>query len=133
MEELEFRWDIWADTGMVHANILIRTAGKRCTLDSVYSEPVPYGGSHENRRHSCLSFAFSAIAGFQASSAQSPAKKFLTADGSRPTGLFAPGLTVGKTVYIAGKGDYRPNEDFPNKVRNCLAEVEKASRWPGLT
>jgi 2-iminobutanoate/2-iminopropanoate deaminase len=68
----------------------------------------------------------------QVSSAQLPVKKFLTSNGSRPGGLFAPGVMVGKTVYISGKGDYRPNEDFPNKVRNCLAEVEKTLQVAGL-
>ena len=68
----------------------------------------------------------------QVSSAQPPLKKFLTSDGSRPAGLFAPGIMVGKTVYIAGKGDYRPNEEFPNKVRNCLAEVAKSLKVAGL-
>ena len=68
----------------------------------------------------------------QLSSAEPPLKKFLTKDGSRPTGLFAPGVMVGKIVYIAGKGDYRPNEEFPNKVRNCLAEVEKSLKIAGL-
>ncbi len=72
------------------------------------------------------------IIGVQVPSAQSPTKKFLTNDGSRPTGLFAPGVMVGKTVYIAGKGDYRPKEEFPTKVRNCLAEVEKTLKVGGL-
>jgi reactive intermediate/imine deaminase len=67
------------------------------------------------------------------SSAQLPGKRFLTNDGSRPTGLFAPGLIVGKTAYVAGKGDYRPKEEFPNKVRNCLAEVEKTLKVGGLS
>jgi reactive intermediate/imine deaminase len=61
-----------------------------------------------------------------------PLKRFLTNDGSRPAGLFAPGLVVGRTAYIAGKGDYRPNEEFPAKVRNCLAEVEKTLKVGGL-
>ncbi len=68
----------------------------------------------------------------QLSSAEPPLKKFLTPDGSRPTGLFAPGVMVGKMVYIAGKGDYRPNEEFPNKVRNCLAEIEKSLKVGGM-
>jgi enamine deaminase RidA (YjgF/YER057c/UK114 family) len=59
-------------------------------------------------------------------------KKFLTKDGKRPSGLFANGIMVGKTVYIAGKGDYRPNDDFPGKVRNCLSEVQKALQSAGL-
>jgi reactive intermediate/imine deaminase len=67
-----------------------------------------------------------------ASQAQIPGKRFLTNDGSRPGGLFAPGLIVGKTAYVAGKGDYRPKEEFPNKVRNCIAEVEKTLKVGGL-
>jgi len=61
-----------------------------------------------------------------------PKKRFLTSDGKRPTGLFAPGVMVGKTVYIAGKGDYRPNEEIAGKVRNCLAEVRKTLQVAGL-
>ena len=68
----------------------------------------------------------------QLSSQEPPVKKFLTADGTRPGGLFAPGVAVGKTVYVAGKGDYRPNEEFPAKVRNCLAEIEKTLKVAGL-
>ena len=51
--------------------------------------------------------------------AQLPEKRFITPDGKRPSGLFAPGVMVGKTLYIAGKGDYKPNEEFPAKVKNC--------------
>ncbi|RUL88308.1 RidA family protein [Tautonia sociabilis] len=64
--------------------------------------------------------------------AQPPEKRFLTRDGARPTGLFAPGIMVGKTVYVAGKGDYRPNEDFPEKVANCLNEVRGTLQQAGL-
>ena len=39
---------------------------------------------------------------------------------------------VGKTLYIAGKGDYRPNEEFPVKVKNCLTEIEKTLKAAGL-
>ena len=35
------------------------------------------------------------------------------------------GVMVGKTLYIAGKGDYRPNAEFPEKVKNCLGEIRK--------
>ncbi len=90
-------------------------------------------GGRMKRNKLLLVLLFTGIACFQASSAQLPVKKFLTADSSRPTGLFAPGLSVGKTVYIAGKGDYRPNEEFANKVRNCLAEVEKTLKVGGLS
>ena len=55
-----------------------------------------------------------------------PTKKFLTKNGERPSGLFAPGVMVGKTVYIAGKGDYRPNAEFGEKVKNCLNEIRKS-------
>jgi reactive intermediate/imine deaminase len=64
--------------------------------------------------------------------AQAPVKKFLTTNGAKPTGLFAPGVAVGSTVYIAGKGDYSPNAEFPDKVRNCLGEVQKTLKVAGL-
>jgi 2-iminobutanoate/2-iminopropanoate deaminase len=63
---------------------------------------------------------------------QLPEKKFITPDGKRPTGLFAAGIMIGKTVYVAGKGDYRPNEEFPAKVKNCLGEIEKTLKQAGL-
>jgi 2-iminobutanoate/2-iminopropanoate deaminase len=61
-----------------------------------------------------------------------PDKKFLTKNGERPSGLFAPGVMVGKTVYVAGKGDYRPNADFSEKVKNCLGEIRKTLQVAGL-
>jgi 2-iminobutanoate/2-iminopropanoate deaminase len=63
---------------------------------------------------------------------QAPAKKFITADGKRPSGLFAPGVIVGKTLYVAGKGDYKPNEDTAGKVKNCLNEVRKTLQLAGM-
>ena len=62
----------------------------------------------------------------------SPAKKFITADGKPATGLFSPGVMVGKTLYIAGKGDYRPKAPFAEKVDNCIAEVRKTLTLAGL-
>ena len=64
--------------------------------------------------------------------AELPAKKFATKDGSRPGGLFAPGVMIGKTLYISGKGDYRPGEPYPEKVRNCLNEVRKVLQVAGM-
>jgi len=46
--------------------------------------------------------------------------------------LFAPGAMVGKTLYISGKGDYRPNAEFPEKVNNCLNEIKKTLNSAGL-
>jgi 2-iminobutanoate/2-iminopropanoate deaminase len=63
---------------------------------------------------------------------QSPAKKFITPDGKRPSGLFAPGVMVGKTLYVAGKGDYKPKEDTAGKVKNCLNEVRKTLKLAGM-
>jgi 2-iminobutanoate/2-iminopropanoate deaminase len=63
---------------------------------------------------------------------QAPVKRFITPDGKRPTSLFAPGVMVGKTLYIAGKGDYRPNAGFPEKVENCLSEIRKVLQMAGL-
>jgi enamine deaminase RidA (YjgF/YER057c/UK114 family) len=73
-----------------------------------------------------------ALAIAPSSRAQSPVKRFITPDGKRPSGLFAPGVMVGKTLYIAGKGDYRPNEEFPAKVKNCLTEIQKTLEQAGL-
>lgn len=64
--------------------------------------------------------------------AQPPERKFITADGKRPNGLFAPGVMVGKTLYVAGKGDYRPDAPFGEKVDNCLNEVRKTLQLAGL-
>ena len=63
---------------------------------------------------------------------QSPVKKFITPDGKRPSGLFAPGVMVGKTLYVAGKGDYKPKEDTAGKVKNCLNEVRKTLKLAGM-
>ena len=63
---------------------------------------------------------------------QIPAKRFITSDGKPPGGLYAPGVMVGKTLYISGKGDYRPAEEFPEKVKNCLNEVRKTLRMADL-
>ncbi|MBI3467303.1 MAG: RidA family protein [Planctomycetes bacterium] len=68
----------------------------------------------------------------QATVGQTPAKKFVTKDGQRPTGLFVPGVMVGKTLYISGKGDYRPDADFPEKVNNCLNEIRQTLQMAGL-
>ena len=73
---------------------------------------------------------FLSVAG--AAYGQLPEKRFITPDGKRPTGLFAPGVMVGKTLYIAGKGDYKPNDEFPAKVKNCLGEIEKTLKQAGL-
>jgi len=68
----------------------------------------------------------------QTSFGQAPEKKFITPNGRRPTGLFAPGVMVGKTLYVAGKGDYKPNEDTAGKVKNCLNEILKTLKLAGM-
>ena len=64
--------------------------------------------------------------------AQAPEKKFITPDGRRPSGLFAPGVMIGKTLYIAGKGDYRPQAGLEEKVDNCIGEIRKTLKLAGL-
>jgi 2-iminobutanoate/2-iminopropanoate deaminase len=81
---------------------------------------------------SVLALAVAALVLAQPAAGQAPAKKFITPNGQRPTGLFAPGVMVGKTLYIAGKGDYRPNAEFPAKVDNCLNEIRKTLQMAGL-
>jgi 2-iminobutanoate/2-iminopropanoate deaminase len=63
---------------------------------------------------------------------EAPEKKFVTPNGRRPNGLFAPGVMVGKTLYVAGKGDYKPKEDTAGKVKNCLNEVLKTLKLAGM-
>jgi 2-iminobutanoate/2-iminopropanoate deaminase len=63
---------------------------------------------------------------------QLPVKKYLTKDGKAKGGIFAAGLMVGKTAYIAGKGDYSPDAPFAEKVKNCLNEVRKTLQIGGL-
>ena len=41
-------------------------------------------------------------------------------------------IIVGKTLYIAGKGDYKPKEDTAGKVKNCLGEVRKVLKMAGM-
>jgi 2-iminobutanoate/2-iminopropanoate deaminase len=63
---------------------------------------------------------------------QAPAGKQAAKEGGKAAPLFAAGSTVGKTLYISGKGDYRPDAEFPEKVKNCLNEVGKSLRAAGL-
>jgi 2-iminobutanoate/2-iminopropanoate deaminase len=79
-----------------------------------------------------LSSVFVVLGLVQPTSGQAPDKKFVTPGGKRPTGLFAPGVMVGKTLYIAGKGDYKPTEDTAGKVKNCLGEVRKTLTMAGM-
>jgi 2-iminobutanoate/2-iminopropanoate deaminase len=69
---------------------------------------------------------------FQSNAGQLPEKKFITKDGKKPKGLFTSGVMVDKTLYIAGKGDYRPDAAFPEKVKNSLNEVKKVLQMAGL-
>jgi 2-iminobutanoate/2-iminopropanoate deaminase len=63
---------------------------------------------------------------------QAPAKKPASGTEKRQAPLFAAGATIGKTLYISGKGDYRPNAEFPEKVKNCLNEIRKTLQSAGL-
>jgi len=84
------------------------------------------------KKSGMLALVVVSLAFGQASWGQIPEKRFVTPDGKRPSGLFAPGVMVGKTLYIAGKGDYKPNEEFPAKAKNCLGEIEKTLKQAGL-
>jgi 2-iminobutanoate/2-iminopropanoate deaminase len=74
-----------------------------------------------------ISLGFAHSASGQVATQESATKK-----GDRPTALFAGGAMVGKTFYIAGKGDYRPDAEFPEKVKNCLGEIRKSLQSAGL-
>ena len=66
--------------------------------------------------------------------AQDPPAETGTGPGAEEEGahLFAAGAKVGKTLYISGKGDYKPNAEFPEKVENCLNEIRKTLQSAGL-
>jgi len=81
----------------------------------------------------CLLTFLAVVPGFvRPACGQAPIKKFATPDGKRPSGLFAPGVMVGKTLYVAGKGDYRPKDDTAGKVKNCLNEIRKTLQVAGM-
>jgi 2-iminobutanoate/2-iminopropanoate deaminase len=61
-----------------------------------------------------------------------PARKAATGEAKKGKALFSAGAQVGKTLYISGKGDYRPNAAFPEKVENCLNEIRKTLQSAGL-
>ena len=63
---------------------------------------------------------------------QAPAQKPSVRQGRRSGAPYVPGAKVGKTLYISGKGDYRPNAEFPEKVENCLNEIRKTLQSAGL-
>jgi 2-iminobutanoate/2-iminopropanoate deaminase len=65
--------------------------------------------------------------------AEPPRKTFITLDGQRPTGLFANAIQVDKTLYIAGKGDQKPNEPTAGKVKSCLTEIQKTLELAGMS
>lgn len=76
----------------------------------------------------CMALGLAGSAGAQAPAAKKPA----AAEKKKQRDLFVPGAKVGKTLYISGKGDYRPNAEFPEKVENCLNEIRKTLQSAGL-
>lgn len=66
---------------------------------------------------------------------QFPSKKFIAPPDSK-IGLFSPGVMVGKTLYIAGKGDHIPvgghHKTFPEQARQCLENVRATLKLAGL-
>ncbi len=66
------------------------------------------------------------------SAQEQPAGKDTTKTARRQAPLFSAGARVGKTLYISGKGDYRPDAAFPEKVENCLSEIRKTLQSAGL-
>jgi 2-iminobutanoate/2-iminopropanoate deaminase len=72
------------------------------------------------------------LAGLAEAQDQPAAKKAGAQEGKGARSLFAAGAKVGKTLYISGKGDYRPNAEFPEKVENCLGEIRKTLQSAGL-
>ena len=79
-----------------------------------------------------LGFVTVALALVPSAFGQAAAQKPQAKDAGRQTALFSAGSKVGKTLYISGKGDYRPNAEFPEKVKNCLGEIKKTLKSAGL-
>lgn len=67
--------------------------------------------------------------------AQPPIKKIIIAPGDK-VGLFSPGVQVGKTLYISGKGDQIPGgghpATFPDQVKQCLENVKSTLKLAGM-
>jgi 2-iminobutanoate/2-iminopropanoate deaminase len=109
----------------------------RAVLNSAASQiqAFPIIGKSRTPAMARIGFVVAAVAAFIVTSpsrGQLPEKRFITEGGKRPSGLFAPGIMVGKTLYVAGKGDSKPNEEFSAKVKNCLGEIEKTLQQAGL-
>ncbi len=62
----------------------------------------------------------------------SQAKKAPAKEARQKGAPYVAGTKVGKTLYISGKGDYRPDAPFPEKVENCLNEIRKSLQSAGL-
>jgi 2-iminobutanoate/2-iminopropanoate deaminase len=77
-------------------------------------------------RGDVLSVAMLIYAFFALSEAGWRQKTYVTLEGPPPTGPFVPVVLVGKTLYVSGKGDYKPEEGIPGKIRNCLTEIRNA-------
>ena len=79
-----------------------------------------------------LGFVTVALALVPSAFGQAAAQKPQAKNAGRQPALFSAGSKVGKTLYISGKGDYRPNAEFPEKVKNCLGEIQKTLNSAGL-
>lgn len=62
-------------------------------------------------------------------------KKFIHPPGSK-IGMFSPGIMVGKTLYVAGKGDHIPGgghpKTFPEQARQCLENVRSTLKLANM-
>ena len=98
---------------------------------------VPYAseGDQIDVEHSlavfCCRFRGVADAGVRRSRG-APGQEIHHADGKPPSGTFADGIQVGKTLYLSGKGDSRPGEPTGGKVKNCLNEIKKVLEMAGM-
>ena len=72
---------------------------------------------------------------YQGIQAQEMVKKLITPPGSK-IGLFSPGVRVGETVFVSGKGDQIPGgghpPNFEGSVRQCLENVRSTLQLTGL-
>ncbi|MBT4484258.1 MAG: RidA family protein [Candidatus Latescibacteria bacterium] len=62
---------------------------------------------------------------------QLPAKNIIKREDQK-LDLYAPGIMVGKTLYICGHGDFKPGEDYSVKTRGCLDGIGRTLKMAGL-
>ena len=100
-----------------------------------YMSNQPGGRLMKNVVCSFLACVVMCMCGACTSNSRVPVKKIVTHDGQKPKGIFAPGVMVGKTLYLAGRGDGNPgspDEGYQEKTRRCYDSINQTLKVAGL-